>query len=163
MTRSQRSRRRDKGLYKRIGYVVISQPRFSRRADKLSLSPFRLVVVKVLAQSVPAMITFNRPMLFSVRQVAGDRPTVTNGRSLLHSYIHAGDSVCTTVWFFFAYKKFKAELRRELVTGCTVRRYDQLETSCDLHFANTDRQTENYSIICTTITVERTCVLCHAF
>ena len=43
-------------------------------------------------------------------------------------------------------------MRRELVTGFTVRRYDQLETSsnnCDLQFANADRQTyrlmENYS------------------
>ena len=39
------------------------------------------------------------------------------------------------------------------MTGCTVRRYEQLETSprrssknCDLQFANTDRFTENYSI-----------------
>ena len=34
----------------------------------------------------------------------------------------------TTV-FFFAYTKFPAELRRELVRGCTSGGYDQLETS----------------------------------
>ena len=32
---------------------------------------------------------------------------------------------------FFAYKKIDAELRRELVTGRTVRGYDQLETSTE--------------------------------
>ena len=88
-------------VYKRIGYVIIPQPRFSSREDKLSLSPFRLIVFNVLAQSVPAMTTFNCPLLSSVRQLAGDRSTVTNGRSLLHSYIHVGDSVRTIVWFFF--------------------------------------------------------------
>ena len=30
---------------------------------------------------------------------------------------------------FFAYKKLHTELRRELVKGCTVSRYEQLETS----------------------------------
>ena len=34
----------------------------------------------------------------------------------------------TLVWGFFAYKKFQAELRRELVTGCTSGGYDQFET-----------------------------------
>ena len=100
-------------LYRRIGYVIIPQPRFSSREDKLSFSLFRHVVFNVLAQSVPAMTTFNSPLSFSVRQVAGDGSIVTNGRSQLHSYIHADDSVCTIVWFFFAYKKIDAELRRE--------------------------------------------------
>ena len=63
-------------------------------------------VFNVLARSVPAMTTFNRALLFSVWQLAGDRSTVTNGRSLLHSYIHAGDSVSTIVFgVFFTYKK----------------------------------------------------------
>ena len=119
-------------IYRRIGYVIFPQPRFSSREDKLSFSPFRHVVFNVLAQSVPAMTTFNSPLLFSVRQVAGDRSIVTNVRSLLHSYIHADDSVCTIVLGFFSRrKKIDAELRRELVTGCTVSGYDQLETSSE--------------------------------
>ena len=118
-------------IYRRIGYVIIPQPRVSSREDKLSLSLFQHIVFNVLAQSVPAMTKCNRPLLFSVRQVAGDRSIVTNDRSLLHSYIHADDSVCTIVWVFFAYKKIDAELRRELVTGCTVSGYDQSETSTE--------------------------------
>ena len=111
-------------LYKRIGYVIIPQPRFSSREDQLSLSQFRLVVFNMLAQSVHAMTTFNRPLLFSVRQLAGDRSTVTNGRSLLHSYIHAGDSVCTIVLGFFAYKKIlgRTETRtRDMMYCQTIR------------------------------------------
>ena len=33
--------------------------------------------------------------------------------------------------FFPRIKQIDAELRRELVTGCTVRGYDQLETSTE--------------------------------
>ena len=53
-------------------------------------------------------------------------------------------------------KKFSAELRRELVTGCTVRRYKQLETSPEMieqelrpavcEHRQTDRLNENYSM-----------------
>ena len=41
-----------------------------------------------------------------------------------------GDAVFAILfWMFFAYKKkCYAELRRELVTGYTVKRYEQLET-----------------------------------
>ena len=62
-----------------------------------------------------------------------------------------------SLWMFFAYKKNAiAELRCELVTGCTARRYDQFETSpeaieqelrpavCERR--QTDRLKANYSI-----------------
>ena len=39
-----------------------------------------------------------------------------------------GDAVFAIVLDFFAYKKCKAELIRELVTGYIVRRYEQLDT-----------------------------------
>ena len=101
------------------------------------------------------MTTFNRPLLFSVQQVAGERSTVTNGRSLLHSYIHAGDSVCTIVWGFFAYKKIlgRTETRiRDRMYCQTIRlirdiyRDDRARiATCTLRTL-TDRNRENYSI-----------------
>ena len=101
------------------------------------------------------MTTFNRPLLFSVQRVAGEGSTVTNGRSLLHSYIHAGESVCTIVWVFFAYKKIlgRTETRtRDRMYCQTIRsirdiyRDDRARiATCTLRTL-TDRNRENYSI-----------------
>ena len=101
------------------------------------------------------MTTFKRPLLFSVRQLAGDRSTVTNGRSLLHSYIHAGDSVRTIVWVFFAYKKIpgrKESRTRDRMYCLMIRsvrdiyRDDRARiATCTLRTL-TDRNRENYSI-----------------
>ena len=40
----------------------------------------------------------------------------------------SGGPVSPRFWVFFAHKKFYTELRRELVTGCAVSRYEQFET-----------------------------------
>ena len=63
--------------------------------------------------------------------------------------------IYTYIGCFWHIKKFSAELRRELVTGCTVRRYKQLETSPETieqelrpvvcEHRQTDRLNENYS------------------
>ena len=101
------------------------------------------------------MTTFNLPLLFSVRQLAGDRSTMTNGRSLLHSYIHAGDSVCTIVWVSFASKKIlgRTETRtRDRMYFQTIRSVRDIYrddwariATCTLRTL-TDRNRENYSI-----------------
>ena len=69
-------------------------------------------------------------------------------------------------WFavFSRIKKFLAELRCELVTGCTSGGYDQFETSPEaieqeLRPAVCERRQANYSID----TVSNTYMLCHVF
>ena len=101
------------------------------------------------------MTTFNRPLLFSVQQVAGDRSTVTNGRSLLHSYIHAGDSACTIVFSSSRITKIldRTERRTSYRMYCqsirSVRDINRddlaIIATCALRTL-TDRNRENYSI-----------------
>ena len=56
--------------------------------------------------------------------LAIDRPWPSHS-----TYTSARPGLRDSFWMFFAYKNCYAELRRELVTGCTVSRYEQFETS----------------------------------
>ena len=51
------------------------------------------------------------------------------GSRVIQINTRAGHPISPRFWMFFAYKKCYAKLRRDLVTGCIFRRYEQLETS----------------------------------
>ena len=53
---------------------------------------------------------------------------VTGVAGSFNSHLREG-GLSDSFWVFFEYKKCYPELRRELVTGCTVSRYEQIETS----------------------------------
>ena len=93
---------------------------------KLSLPPFRLVVFAVLAQSVAALTAL------TARVFVGHGRSITRESGVTPLFIQQTlerRSVFAIVYERFSrIKKCQAELRRELVTGCTVRRYEQLET-----------------------------------
>ena len=115
-------------LYKRIGYVIIPKPHFQdvNVYYKQSLSPFLLVVFVVLAQSVTAM-TINRSCV-----LAGHGRSITTESSVtplfIQQTIERQPAFAKVYVCFSRIKKCWAELRRDLVTGYTVRRYEQLET-----------------------------------
>ena len=121
-------------LHKCIGYVII--PNFLNHINfvkpwryKVSLSPFWLVVFAVLAQSVAAMTSLTARVL---ARPAGRWWSIERDRH--YAPFHSTDTwakvgLCDSFGCYSSIKKCQAELRHELVTGYTVSRYEQFETS----------------------------------